>query len=142
MFPRNRGTAQANLTYRYFRPILTVAGIPHIRLYDLRHSHATLLLAAHESLKVVSQRLGHSTIRLTADTYTSVLESMQQGKPRPNSKTCSMARRPVTNPSPEYLSILLWLEFPASVLPCAGLLHTLGPFLHTSPSIAKLWFWC
>jgi len=58
-----------NLTYRYFRPILERAGLPHIRLYDLRHSHATLLLAADEHLKVVSERLGHSTIRLTADTY-------------------------------------------------------------------------
>jgi integrase len=35
-----------NLTYSYFRPILTKAGLPQIRLYDLRHSHATLLLAA------------------------------------------------------------------------------------------------
>jgi integrase len=50
-----------------------------MRLYDLRHSHATLLLVADEQLKVVSQRLGHSTIRLTADTYQHVLEGMQQG---------------------------------------------------------------
>lgn len=68
-----------NLTYRYFRPILKRAGLPQIRLYDLRHSHATLLLSADEQLKVVSQRLGHSTIRLTADTYQHVLEGMQQG---------------------------------------------------------------
>jgi integrase len=68
-----------NLTYRYFRPILTKASLPQIRLYDLRHSHATLLLAADEHLKVVSERLGHSTIRLTADTYSHVLEGMQQG---------------------------------------------------------------
>jgi len=68
-----------NLTYRYFRPILTTANLQRIRLYDLRHSHATLLLAADEHLKVVSERLGHSTIRLTADTYSHVLESMQQG---------------------------------------------------------------
>lgn len=68
-----------NLTYRYFRPLLVVAGLPQIRLYDLRHTHATLLLAADEHLKVVSERLGHSTIRLTADTYSHVLEGMQQG---------------------------------------------------------------
>lgn len=67
-----------NLTYRYFRPILTAAKLPQIRLYDLRHTHATLLLAADEHLKVVSERLGHSTIRLTADTYSHVLEGMQQ----------------------------------------------------------------
>ena len=68
-----------NLTYRYFRPILEEAKLPQIRLYDLRHSHATLLLVADEHLKVVSERLGHSTIRLTADTYSHVLEGMQQG---------------------------------------------------------------
>ncbi|MCM3903258.1 MAG: tyrosine-type recombinase/integrase [Pyrinomonadaceae bacterium] len=68
-----------NLTYRYFRPILIAAKLPQIRLYDLRHSHATLLLAAGEHIKIVSERLGHSTIRLTADTYSHVLEGMQQG---------------------------------------------------------------
>ncbi len=68
-----------NNTYRYFRPILEAAELPQIRVYDLRHSHATLLLAADEHLRVVSERLGYSTIRLTADTYSHVLEGMQQG---------------------------------------------------------------
>jgi integrase len=45
-----------NLTYRYFSPILEKANLPQVRLYDLRHSHATLLLAADEHLKVVSER--------------------------------------------------------------------------------------
>jgi integrase len=67
-----------NLTYRYFRPILTAAGIPQIRLYDLRHSHATLLLTADEHIKIVSERLGHSTTRLTLDTYSHVLVTMQE----------------------------------------------------------------
>ncbi len=38
-----------NLTYRYFRPILEKAELPRIRLYDLRHTCATLLLAAEEN---------------------------------------------------------------------------------------------
>lgn len=67
-----------NLTYRYFRPILTEAKLPQIRLYDLRHSCATLLLIAEENPKVVSERLGHSTIVLTLDTYSHVLPTMQQ----------------------------------------------------------------
>lgn len=67
-----------NLTYRYFRPILEKAKLPQIRLYDLRHSHATLLLAADEHIKIVSERLGHSTTRLTLDTYSHVLANMQQ----------------------------------------------------------------
>ena len=67
-----------NLTYRYFRSILTAAKLPQIRLYDLRHSHATLLLAAGEHAKIVNERLGHSTIRLTLDTYSHVLANMQE----------------------------------------------------------------
>ncbi len=49
-----------------------------IRLYDLRHSCATLLLSAGISPKVIAERLGHSTIVLTLDTYSHVLPSMQQ----------------------------------------------------------------
>ena len=67
-----------NQTYRYFRPILTTAELPQIRLYDLRHSHATLLLSADEHIKIVSERLGHSTTRLTLDTYSHVLATMQE----------------------------------------------------------------
>jgi integrase len=68
-----------NITYRYFRPILTEAKLPRIRLYDLRHTCATLLLIAEENPKVVSERLGHTTIVLTLDTYSHVLPTMQQG---------------------------------------------------------------
>jgi integrase len=67
-----------NLTYRYFRPILEKAGLPRIRLYDLRHSCATLLLIAEENPKVVSERHGHSTVVLTLDTYSHVLPTMQE----------------------------------------------------------------
>lgn len=67
-----------HLTNRYYRPILKSAGLPQIRLYDLRHSHATLLLIAEENPKVVAERLGHSTIVLTMDTYSHVVPSMQK----------------------------------------------------------------
>jgi len=68
-----------NLTYRYFRPVLEKAELPRIRLYDLRHSCATLLLAENEHPKVVSERLGHASVTLTLDTYSHVLPTMQQG---------------------------------------------------------------
>ncbi|MFC6930513.1 tyrosine-type recombinase/integrase [Actinomadura yumaensis] len=47
--------------------------MPPVRLHDLRHGAATLALAAGVELKVVQEMLGHSSIVLTADTYTSVL---------------------------------------------------------------------
>lgn len=68
-----------NLVRRHFQPLLTRAELsPTLRLYDLRHSCATLLLSAGENPKVVSERLGHASIVLTLDTYSHVLPSMQQ----------------------------------------------------------------
>ncbi|MBA2646694.1 MAG: site-specific integrase, partial [Pyrinomonadaceae bacterium] len=63
----------------HFKPTLKRAKLPQsFRLYDLRHSCATLLLVANEHPKVVSERLGHASITLTLDTYSHVLPSMQQ----------------------------------------------------------------
>ncbi len=44
-------------------------GLPRIRLHDLRHTWATLALQAGIHPKVVSERLGHSTIAITLDIY-------------------------------------------------------------------------
>jgi len=43
---------------RYFKPLLKEAGLPNIRLYDLRHGAATLALAAGVSPKIISEQLG------------------------------------------------------------------------------------
>ncbi|HQU85555.1 MAG TPA: tyrosine-type recombinase/integrase [Pyrinomonadaceae bacterium] len=67
-----------NLTYRYYRPIIENAGLTQIPLYHLRHTHATLLLIAGVNPKIVSERLGHSSVVLTLDTYSHVLPSMQE----------------------------------------------------------------
>lgn len=58
---------------REFRELVAEANLPPIRLHDLRHGAASLSLAAGNELKVVQATLGHSSIVLTADTYTSVL---------------------------------------------------------------------
>lgn len=69
----------SNLTRRHFKPILERTGLSKsIRLYDLRHACATVLLLANTSPKVVAERLGHSTVVLTLDTYSHVLPSMQK----------------------------------------------------------------
>jgi integrase len=60
-----------------FRDILDGVDIPRIRLHDLRHTHATLLLKAHTPIKVVSERLGHSSPAFTMATYQHVLPGMQ-----------------------------------------------------------------
>ena len=68
---------QDHVRYR-FRRLLKAADLPKMRVYDLRHTAASLLLEAGEDLKVVSERLGHSTIALTADTYSHVSRAMQE----------------------------------------------------------------
>lgn len=55
-----------------FEELTIGAGLPPIRLHDLRHGAASLMLAAGVSMKVVQETLGHSNIALTANTYTSV----------------------------------------------------------------------
>lgn len=54
------------------------AGLPPIRLHDLRHSAATLALEAGIHPKVVAERLGHSTVQLTLDRYSHVVDGIQQ----------------------------------------------------------------
>jgi integrase len=68
------------ISRRNFKQILERAKLPAtIRLYDLRHSCATLLLlAANENPKIVSERLGHSSVVITLDTSSHVLPSMQR----------------------------------------------------------------
>jgi integrase len=58
---------------RRFRRLLATTTLPPVRLHDLRHGAATLALAAGVDIKVVQAQLGHSSVALTADTYTSVL---------------------------------------------------------------------
>jgi len=52
--------------------------LPHIRLHDLRHTHATLLIQSGVSPKVVQERLGHADINITLNTYTHVMPEMAQ----------------------------------------------------------------
>ena len=68
-----------NLAYRTLKPILRAAGLSaRFRWYDCRHTCATLLLAAGENPKVVSERLGHATVAFTLDRYAHVLPGMQE----------------------------------------------------------------
>ena len=53
-------------------------GLARIRFHDLRHSHATHLLAAGVHPKIAQERLGHSSVSITLDTYSHVLPGMQE----------------------------------------------------------------
>lgn len=58
--------------FREFRKLLARAGLPLVRLHDLRHTAASLLLAQHVPARVVMEILGHSQIALTMNTYSHV----------------------------------------------------------------------
>jgi integrase len=61
-----------------FRQSVQNLGLPPIRLHDARHTHATLALQAGIHVKVVSERLGHSSIALTLDTYSHAIPAMHE----------------------------------------------------------------
>lgn len=67
-----------NLAQRSFNRLLRRAGLPIIRFHDLRHTAATLMLLHGVNVKVVSERLGHSSAAITLDRYSHVLPSMQR----------------------------------------------------------------
>lgn len=79
VFVTGNGTPYRRGDIRRFSwlPLLKRAGLPTIRFHDLRHTSATLLLGAGIHPKIVQERLGHSTILLTMNTYSHVLPSMQ-----------------------------------------------------------------
>ncbi len=73
VFTREDGSAlRPEYATRHFQALAQDAGLPVIRLHDLRHTNASLALDAGVDLKVVSERLGHSQIAITADLYTHV----------------------------------------------------------------------
>ncbi|MGH8983939.1 MAG: tyrosine-type recombinase/integrase [Acidimicrobiia bacterium] len=78
VFPRPDGSPiHPELFSRTFDRLVAGAGLPAIRLHDLRHTHATLLLKAGVPAKVVSERLGHASPGFTLNVYQWVLPGMQ-----------------------------------------------------------------
>jgi integrase len=70
--------ADAHNLHKQFRAVLTAAGLPLVRIHDLRHSCATLLLAQGVDPRTIMQTLGHSQVSLTLNTYAHVLPSLQR----------------------------------------------------------------
>ncbi|HHY94046.1 MAG TPA: site-specific integrase [Firmicutes bacterium] len=75
--PDGRPLDPGEVSHR-FATIARKASFPGLRFHDLRHTHATLLLAQGVHPKVVQERLGHENISTTLDTYSHVLPSLQE----------------------------------------------------------------
>lgn len=67
-----------DLIRKWFRPLLKRAGLPAIRIHDLRHSYASIALARGVHPKVVQEAMGHATIAVTLDLYSHVVPSLQR----------------------------------------------------------------
>jgi len=74
-FPSEAGTPlDERNVLRRFQAICVANDLPKLRLYDLRHTHASLLINEGVHPKKISERLGHSSIKLTMDTYGHLFE--------------------------------------------------------------------
>lgn len=67
-----------DFAYRQFQRLIKEAGVPQIRLHDLRHTHATWLLEAGEQLHVVADRLGHADSSTTSNIYAHVTDRQRR----------------------------------------------------------------
>jgi len=78
VFSRENGSPIAPDSFtKRFRQLSREFGLPVLRLHDLRHTHASLLLQAGANPKVVSERLGHHSTAFTLDVYSHVIPGMQ-----------------------------------------------------------------
>ncbi len=66
-----------SITHEFVR-FIAGAALPRVRFHDLRHSHATHLLASGVHPKIAQERLGHATVAVTLDLYSHVLPGMQE----------------------------------------------------------------
>ena len=82
-----------NSVTQRFRRLVKRAGLPPIRLHDLRHGAATMALDAGIDIKIVSEQLGHSTTTLTRDTYQSVLKQLHHNAADAVAKKITRTRR-------------------------------------------------
>ena len=79
VFTRENGEPwQPDRITKLFDQAVKAAGVKRIRLHDLRHTHATLMLQANVHPKVVSERLGHTQIATTLDLYSHAIPALQE----------------------------------------------------------------
>lgn len=74
---KNGNWVHPNNFRRAFKVTVQLLGIPEIRLHDLRHTHATFLMANKVNPKIIQERLGHKNVMVTLNTYSHVMPSMQ-----------------------------------------------------------------
>jgi integrase len=80
IFPAPEGgpIRATNWRRRVWAPAVSAAGLEPMRFHDLRHTHASMLIAQGEHPKVIAERLGHSSITVTLDVYGHLMPGMDE----------------------------------------------------------------
>jgi integrase len=83
VFPNNVGNPHShqNMVTRAFHPSLAKAGLRKIRFHDLRHTYAALMISLDINPKVLQRQMGHSSIRVTMDTYGHLIPDICDNSP-------------------------------------------------------------
>lgn len=77
-YDKNLEPIAPDVISKKFRYFLEVNNLKHIRFHDLRHSHVTMLIEAKVPIKVISERVGHSSVNTTLNIYSHALKEMDQ----------------------------------------------------------------
>jgi len=72
------GALDADAVYKAYKRLLVANDLPNVRLHDLRHTAAALMLQIGDDIKTVQEALGHHSAGFTLDTYGHVTEKMKQ----------------------------------------------------------------
>ncbi|MDF9812975.1 tyrosine-type recombinase/integrase [Streptomyces sp. SPB162] len=86
---------------RRFNRLVELSGLPPVRLHDTRHLSATLALLGGADIKVVQERLGHSSRQITSDTYTSVLPQLMTAEAESTSAVVPRSQQKEVPPDDE-----------------------------------------
>ena len=99
VFTSGRGTPldTGNALHR-FQKLCAEAELPKIRFYDLRHTHASLLIHEGVHPKKIAERLGHSSIRLTMDTYGHLFDGSDRESAETMDRLFGQTRGPEDSP--------------------------------------------
>jgi integrase len=68
----------SNFRHRVWAPAIRGSGLEGLRFHDLRHAHAAMLIQQGEHPRLISERLGHSSISVTMDVYGSLFPGMDE----------------------------------------------------------------
>jgi integrase len=104
MFPSIEGqiTCHENAIKRHFNPALRKAELRHVSFHSLRHTNASLRIRAEQNIKYMSMQMGHSSVKITLDTYGHLFNDAEFNRQQVDllQTTFQSVRKPLENTPP------------------------------------------